>query len=394
MFMCIITVYTLCHVGKTRTIAALVDILTAQKKRILIIAPANAASRRVLESIVNTGYEDACLVVSTEYFYEWHETAYDGGLGKYVHTKEYLFDKAKKAGMHQKKYHGHDPDDRAAHDFKARESKQHQGKWTSIAVDGLQAGTRLPSVLIGTFGCITGAVTSPNGQWATQVNNLLNLQSIDALIVDETSQLWSGYSLALLPSLRQVQNIILVGDSNQLAPYGVDDIKCMKSLFDEGLCHSSVPHTTLTETFRLSPIVASVISSKIYNDQLQVRRSPENEVKFYTYLDTKIKTHLRNPTSLGLIQRMLAGRADPEETGSLAWIHNSNDCYQHPESKSSGNDHEARLVAAVASDLIKAIHNSSESAKGELHVKLTILTPYLEVYYKHLLCVYEYYIRY
>ena len=377
-----LTAYTLCDVGKTRTIAALVDILTAQKKRVLIIAPANAASRRVLESIVNTGYEDACLVVSTEYFYEWHETAYDdGGLGKYVHTKEYLFDKGKKAGMHQKKYHGHDPDDRAAHDFKARKSKQHQGKWTERAVEGEQSGKRLPSVLIGTFGCITGAVTSPNGMWARQVNNLLNLQSIDALIVDETSQLWSGYSLSLLPSLRKVQNIVLVGDSNQLAPHGVDDIKGMKSLFDEGLSHTSAPHTTLTETFRLSPIVASVISSKIYNDQLQVRRSPENIEQFYTYIDTKIKTHLRNPTSLSLIHRMLAGRDDPEETGSLAWIHNSNDCYQHPESKSSGNDHEARLVAAVAADLIKAIHHSSESAKGELHVKLTMLTPYLEVRY-------------
>ena len=50
--------------GKTRTIAAIADVALTGNLRVLIIAPGNSASRRILESLVKTGFEEACLVVA------------------------------------------------------------------------------------------------------------------------------------------------------------------------------------------------------------------------------------------------------------------------------------------------------------------------------------------
>jgi hypothetical protein len=50
--------------GKTRTIAAIADVAVARGRRMLVMAPANAASRRLLESVVSAGVEDVCLIVA------------------------------------------------------------------------------------------------------------------------------------------------------------------------------------------------------------------------------------------------------------------------------------------------------------------------------------------
>lgn len=52
--------------GNTRTIADIQDICSGKARRLLIIAPANAASRRILESIVGTSFQDVCLLVGQE----------------------------------------------------------------------------------------------------------------------------------------------------------------------------------------------------------------------------------------------------------------------------------------------------------------------------------------
>lgn len=52
--------------GKTRTVAAIADVCISLGRRILIMAPANAASRRLLESIRSAGVEDVCLIVARE----------------------------------------------------------------------------------------------------------------------------------------------------------------------------------------------------------------------------------------------------------------------------------------------------------------------------------------
>ena len=265
----------------------------------------------MLESIVNTGFENACLIVSNEYFYEWHESTYGNNINQYIHTREYMIDKddeTDEAG-HEKDF-DHAQNDERDSDFKTRSATKHAGKWTKAALRGYGSEYPLPSVMIGTFDSITGAISRPGNEvsgWAAQIASLVDAKSIDALIVDETSQLWSGYALALLPSLRRVERIVLVGDSHQLAPYGASMIPNMQSLFDAALHIKAIPHTMLNETFRLSPLVASVISSKVYGRQLQVRRDTENQAKFFSYVDISVKPRLQHPIAQDLIERMLAG---------------------------------------------------------------------------------------
>jgi hypothetical protein len=60
--------------GKTRTIAAIADVAISLKRRLLVMAPANAASRRLLESLVSAGVDDVCLIVAqvraSDYIFE------------------------------------------------------------------------------------------------------------------------------------------------------------------------------------------------------------------------------------------------------------------------------------------------------------------------------------
>lgn len=226
--------------GKTRVIAALVEILTShtvakkKKGRVLIVAPANSASRRVLESIVNTQFEEACLIVSQEYFYEWHEGAYGQSLSNYVHTKTRLRDQDRQqaAPQHQRtSVDMADPARRAGVDFRERASVAHHGKWTEKASQGGECPQSAPRVLIGTYGCIANAVAENKARgWRQQVENLLERESISAVIIDETSQLWSGFALGLLTRLPKATRIVFVGDDQQLAPYGVTDIPGLVSL--------------------------------------------------------------------------------------------------------------------------------------------------------------------
>jgi hypothetical protein len=56
--------------GKTSTIAAICQSFVDRPdvRRVLVLAPSNAATKRILESLVSRGFEDAALVVSREYF--------------------------------------------------------------------------------------------------------------------------------------------------------------------------------------------------------------------------------------------------------------------------------------------------------------------------------------
>ena len=237
--------------GKTRTIAAIAEVATSTKRRVLIIAPANSASRRILESIVAQGYEEPCLIVSNGYFYEWHESSYTRHLADYIFTTDRDSDGHDNRTSNSKKFSsniGRTAYEREEADFRPRNRIPHKGKWT-------EPNANTPAVVIGTHGCIANCVMNrkkaKNGSWVCDVNSLLMIESIDMLIIDETSQLWEGYALGLLKSCPNIKNLILVGDDNQLAPYGEESIKNLRSLFKAGLQHSRVPNTFLNVTYRL-----------------------------------------------------------------------------------------------------------------------------------------------
>jgi len=360
--------------GKTRTIAAIAEVATSTKRRVLIIAPANTASRRILESIVAQGYEKACLIVSNGYFYEWHESSYTRHLADYIYTKDRQSDGHDDRTSNSKRFTTNI--DRTAHereeaDFRPRNQIPHKGKWT-------EPDAKTPAVVIGTHGCIANCVMKKKakiGSWANDVNKLLMIKSIDMLIIDETSQLWEGYALGLLKSCPNIKNLILVGDDNQLAPYGEESIKNLRSLFKAGLRHSSVPNTVLNVTYRLPNVIASIISSTVYNGELEVYRDDQSDADFIKRLKLLHKLH-KSSTAKLLVDRFVR---DTSSYASLAWIHHSSTSHRS-EGKSTGNEDEARVVGDCAASFMYCFEEEIiPSDVSTPRLKLAVLTPYIEV---------------
>jgi len=187
--------------GKTRTIAAIANVALSGNLRVLIIAPGNSASRRILESLVKTGFEEACLVVAESFFFEWHEDAYtaeEQKLGQYVHTKCTFDDHMRGSGTRNA---GNRAEDRAAWDFRHRAEREHDNKWLEVAIGDDKEATSKPVVVIGTHGSIAlnGTKAKPKAEsWSRQVQNLLAIRSIDMIIVDETSQVRVAFEVIVV----------------------------------------------------------------------------------------------------------------------------------------------------------------------------------------------------
>lgn len=76
--------------GKTSTIASLVRALAGASRRVLVLAPANAATLRVLESCVAAGHTDVALIASSEYLFEWHQGSVHAHLQPFIVTRAVL----------------------------------------------------------------------------------------------------------------------------------------------------------------------------------------------------------------------------------------------------------------------------------------------------------------
>ncbi len=76
--------------GKTSTVAAYAGAVVAGGGRILILAPANSATLRVLESVVAQNLCSVALVACKEWMLEWHQDAVHAHLQPFVVTPEIL----------------------------------------------------------------------------------------------------------------------------------------------------------------------------------------------------------------------------------------------------------------------------------------------------------------
>ena len=369
--------------GKTRTIAAIADVAQTGNRRVLIIAPSNSASRRILETLVKTGFEEACLIVSENYFFEWHEEAYTGqSIGHYVHTRASFADDQKGK---QTKRTDHRAEAREEIDFRRRFEKEHVNKWLHVARGDAREDECKPDVVIGTYGSIAlngvnaGAGTS---SWTDQVNNLVQKNSIDMLVIDETSQLWSGYGTSLLAQLPKLKNIVLVGDDAQLAPFGVDKVSALKSLFDVAIKHPSVPQTMLNITYRLSPPVAKLLSKVVYDDKLIPERVNAHDEAFQRNMNAfrttlKVKDHPIHT----IIERVCSSSSE-DSFGSLTWIHMEAAPHKNPETHSLGNEKEAEIIISCVAQLLLDLYSMKsrypDGASNPAATKIAIITGYLE----------------
>ena len=313
--------------------------------------------------------------MSNGYFYEWHESSYTRHLAGYIFTTDRDSDGHDNRTSNSKKFSsniGRTTHEREEADFRPHNRIPHKGKWTEL-------DSTTPAVVIGTHGCIANCVMkrkkAKNGSWVNDVNSLLMIESIDMLIIDETSQLWEGYALGLLKSCPNIKNLILVVDDNQLASYGEESIKNLRSLFKAGLQHNRVPNTVLNVTYRLPVAIASIISSTVYNGELEVYRDDQSDADFIERLKLLQALH-RSKITILLVKRFVQ---DANPYSSLAWIHHSSTSHRS-EGKSTGNEEEARVVGDCAASFMYCFEEEMiPSDASNPRLKLAVLTPYIEV---------------
>lgn len=341
--------------------------------------------------------------MSEEYFYEWHEEAYEGeSLGRYVHTKSTFVDASRgtRAGSDGT------AEGRAARDFRERSQTEHVSKWLDVANGTDKDESSKPVVVIGTHGAISfngvgeskskgpSGGKKASGKWAGQVQNILAIHSIDMLIIDETSQLWSGYGLSLLSRLPSLKNIILVGDEDQLPPFGVTQVPTLRSLFDAAITHRDIPRAVLNVTYRLPRPIATLLSQTIYENNLTCERYPPADLAFQQGLEAVLRETARSQlpqlASLRsasfdakvLLTRLCSSTSPlPPLAGpfpSLLWVHHESPAHKNS-AQSIGNVKEAKVIVSLAAQLLFMLHARPTSGERSIPAtKIVIITGYLE----------------
>ena len=109
---------------------------------------------------------------------------------------------------------GRRAEDREAVDFRKRKERAHDNKWLKVAKGEDKEASSKPVVVIGTHGSIAlngTAEKAASGSWSKQVKSLLAIESIDMIIVDETSQVsYSGGQCCLIkPSQQSLPRALL-----------------------------------------------------------------------------------------------------------------------------------------------------------------------------------------
>ena len=224
--------------------------------------------------------------------------------------------------------------------------------------------------------------------------------------------------MPLLASLPSLKHIVLVGDEDQLAPYGVDQVRHLKSLFDAALVHPSVPRAVLGVTYRLPPPMAKLLSTVIYNgaivsqvpppgragpqcvlSSLPMHGDPPASTQRDAAADDLFLAHTEALLGAGLarhsnssfdvaslLRRLLGGDGSSDDKSqtfpSLAWVHVQGAAHSSEESKSKGNDTEAQVVVSCVGQLLVGLHalagRDPSGPDNPSAIKVVILTGYLE----------------
>ena len=354
------------YIGKTRTISASVELLASNNKRVMIVAPSDEACHQLLDVALSRGIMGACLVVSNMHKYKLLDSATRARLAPHVLLRH----------LDQ----GYEPE---VTDMQA-------GMWDQVAYRRHGTVRPLPSVIIGTFSDISGAVSRHisawqcDQLWTTQVASLVHAESIDAVIVEDATQLWAGYALVLLPGFTNVENIILVGNEH-LAPNQIrlsSVASGLPSMISAASLCEAIPHTKLSEFYGLLPSMAAFLSSKVYAGSLSVSRCAETQARFDSHMQTDVQPLLRNPIAQALVHRLLATRLNLERPASFAWIHVESPHQSRTGSLSPATSPEVlEHVASVAVDAIWALASrTGYPSSVKISSKLAIVTLCPEVY--------------
>ena len=350
--------------GKTKTIAAIAQSMVDLKQRCLIIAPANAGALRVLQTVVSSGYKNAALIVVKGFYFDWHEENYSSDLQEYVVTPIKV-DKAAEKELSEAGGGGGQA--------RKKLTEKHVSKWN--------ASSAKPQISILTYGAaISGELLERNSNWYANIGEIVQWDTIDAVIVDETSQLWAGHAFSLLSRFSNAKKFVIVGDEQQLPPYGADKGRSglgIKSMFDCIVEHPQVTTQLLNVSYRLPPRIGTLLSNYLYAGSMSFSRKNDVDMRVRQILAEGARALPHRPSSLAT--KYYFGSKDSEDDAMPAahnWLHVVCAPIKSKDTGSFYNVDEAEVIANMACDILTIFASVPGVERQSLGLRLAVITPY------------------
>lgn len=210
--------------GKTTVIAASVTSLMAAPADgvgIWLVAQSNVAVKNIAEKLASVGFADFKILVSKDFHFEWHEHLYQMIERNVIRSDDF------------------------ADNY--------------IGTERLLLGSK---VILCTISMLSHPRLGPSG--------FIRLVPIHTVVVDEASQIEVGDYLPTLDKF-DIQKLVFIGDDQQLAPYGQDDLGNLRSIFE---CdHLRNDAVFLDTQYRMPVHIGGFISRHIYDGKLQTVHS-------------------------------------------------------------------------------------------------------------------------
>ncbi|THG92920.1 hypothetical protein EW026_g8158 [Hermanssonia centrifuga] len=206
--------------GKTTTIAAAVDYWQREPQPVWIIAQSNVGVKNIARSFAKKQSIDFKLIVSKEFYVEWHEDLYD----------------------------------QVKHNLIRSDDLTRIGD--RIETERMLAGSQ---VILCTLSMLSNPVLDGTGVYG--------LVPMERLVVDEASQISVSEYMHLFHKFTKLEKMCFFGDPNQLPPYGREDAPGMQSIFD--IKHLKSGSYFLDTQYRMPTPLGNFISDEVYDKRLK-----------------------------------------------------------------------------------------------------------------------------
>ncbi|KAI0697439.1 P-loop containing nucleoside triphosphate hydrolase protein [Cytidiella melzeri] len=206
--------------GKTTTIAAAVDHWVSEGGPAWVVAQSNVGVKNIARSLVSKGVTDFKLIVSKEFYVEWHEDLYKEIQDNIIRSDD--LSKVKDA----------------------------------YETERFLLGSRI--IL-----CTLSTLSNPllDSCWVHKI------VPVEKLIVDEASQINVFEFMHLFHKFKQLEKVCFFGDPKQLPPFGQDAVRQLQSIFD--VKHLKLAAYFLNIQYRMPTPLGNFISHEVYNSKLK-----------------------------------------------------------------------------------------------------------------------------
>ncbi|KAJ2974699.1 hypothetical protein NUW54_g11853 [Trametes sanguinea] len=216
--------------GKTSTIAAALNLWEQENSPAWVIAQSNVGVKNIARTLIKRDI-DFKLIVSKEFYVEWHEHLYEEIEERLIRSDELFGD---------------------------------------IVVAERMIGESM--VIL----CTIAMLSNP----AIDNCGIFNIVPVERLVVDEASQINTFEFMHIFHKFKDLQKVCMFGDPNQLPPYGKETAPGIKTIYD--FKHLKPVAYFLDTQYRMPIPLGDFISVQVYDSQLRSVHaiSDRNTVRF------------------------------------------------------------------------------------------------------------------